>query len=125
MYICTCTYIHNYICFFTAAKMWCLARLLPLIIGDVVPEDDERWKLFLQLLTIIDYVFAPKTTSEIVAYVRVLIQYHHTKFTLLYPDCSVIPKMHYMVHIGWKGMCMRLHSVVWEYYDIITLDVAL
>ena len=86
-------YIH------TASKMWCLGRLLPLIIGDLVPEGDEKWELFLQLLTIIDYVFAPKTTSEVVAYVRLLIKYHHTKFTLLYPDCSILPKMHYMVHI--------------------------
>ena len=79
--------------------MLCLGRLLPLIIGDLVPEGDEKWELFLQLLTIIDYVFAPKTTSDIVAHVRMLINYHHTKFTLLYPECSIIPKLHYMVHI--------------------------
>ena len=60
-----------------ASKMWCLGRLLPLIIGDLVPEDDEKWELFLQL-TIIDYVFAPKTTSKVVAYVRLLmVEWEH------------------------------------------------
>ena len=100
LYVCMyLMYIVYYIHIHVASKMWCLGRLLPLIIGDLVPEGDEKWELFLQLLTIVDYVFAPKTTSEVVAYVRLLIQYHHTKFTSLYPDCSVLPKMHYMVHI--------------------------
>ena len=82
-----------------ASKMWCLGRLLPLMIGDLVSEDDETWELFLLLLTIMDYVFAPKASGDSVAYVRMLINDHHAKFRELYPECSVIPKMHYMVHI--------------------------
>ena len=88
-----------YIVIRLASKMWCMGRLLPLMIGDLVPEDDEKWKLFLLLLTIIDYVFAPRTTGNSVAYVRMLINDHHVMFTELYPECNVIPKMHYMVHI--------------------------
>ena len=83
---------------FVHTKMWCLGRLLPLIIGDLVPEGDKKWELILQVFTINDYMFAPKTTSDIVAHVR-LLKYHHTKLTLLYPECLVIPKLHYMVHI--------------------------
>ena len=79
--------------------MWCLARCLPLMIGDLVPEGNERWQLFLLLLDIVDYVFAPKTTRDIIAYVRLLINDHHREFRRLYPDCSIIPKHHYMIHI--------------------------
>ena len=57
---------------YAASRMWCLARLLPLMIGESVPEDDEKWKLFLTLLTIIDYVFAPRTDQETVSYLAVL-----------------------------------------------------
>ena len=64
--------------------MWCLGRLLPIMIGEHVPVGDHKWNLFLLLLDIIDYVFAPKTTLEIISYVAVLINDHHTEFRRLY-----------------------------------------
>ena len=79
--------------------MWCLARLLPLMIGEHVPEDDHRWGLFKMLLLIVDYVFAPNTDEDIIEYIRKLIEDHHFKFRELYPACPVTPKLHYMVHI--------------------------
>uniref|UniRef100_A0A1X7V0D9 Uncharacterized protein n=1 Tax=Amphimedon queenslandica TaxID=400682 RepID=A0A1X7V0D9_AMPQE len=50
------------------------------------------------LLEIIDYLFAPTLSREAVDCLRVLIADHHTAFRELYPDCSIICKMHYMVH---------------------------
>ena len=64
----------------TAAEMWCLARLLPLMIGEHVPEDDHRWGLFKIFLMIVDYVFAPNTEENIIEYIRKLIEDHHFKF---------------------------------------------
>ena len=79
--------------------MWCLARFLPLIIGDKVPEEDEYWMHFLKLLDIVDYVFAPLTTPDKAAYIAVLMEDFLTEFSSLYPDRSLTPKMHYMIHI--------------------------
>ena len=77
------------------------------MIANLIPEDDQRWELFLLLLTIVDYVFAPRTSLDVVAYVRVLINDHHTKFCQLYPECTITPKMHYMIHIPvWMERCM-------------------
>ena len=59
--------------------MWCLAKFLPLMIGGVVPNDDEHWQHYLQLLEIVGN------------------QYLHN-FPQIYPGKSVIPKMHYLVH---------------------------
>ena len=70
----TCMYLH------AASEMWCLARLLPLMVGDYVNEDDDKWQLFLDLLTIMDYIFAPIANMDIVSYVRVLIRDHLTRF---------------------------------------------
>ena len=78
--------------------MWCLGRFLPLIIGSQLPEDDERWCLFLTLLEIVDIIFAEVTTIDKAAYLRDLITDHHSRFVQLYPNCSVIPKMHYILH---------------------------
>lgn len=79
--------------------MWCLARNLPLMIGGLIPDDDEHWSLFCDLLEIIRIVFAPTVSHNQVAYLQVLIQNHHEMFKELFPDCPIIPKMHYMIHM--------------------------
>ena len=81
-----------------AIEMWTLARYLPVLIGSHVPTDDENWDNFIALLDITDYLVAPELTIDEAAFLKCLIQDHHTKFTNLYPDSSVIPKMHYLTH---------------------------
>lgn len=78
--------------------MWCLARLLPLMIGDKVPEEDEHWGLFLSLMSITDAVFAPVTGEGIAAYLAALVSDYLELFKELYPDKRIIPKQHFMVH---------------------------
>ena len=67
-----------------ASQMWCLLRLLPLLIGDLVPEDCELWLNYLKLLKIMDIIFAPETTNGLAGYLSELIEEHHTTFTQLY-----------------------------------------
>ena len=69
------------------------------MIGEHIPEDNERWELFKTFLMILDYVFVTNTDEDIIEYLRKLIEDHHTKFRELYPDCSITPIQHYMVHI--------------------------
>ena len=73
--------------------------MLPLLLGDLVPDDDPHWQNFLLLLTIVDMVMAPKCTTEIAAYLRELILEHHTAFVELYPEHPITPKLYYMIHI--------------------------
>jgi len=79
--------------------MWFMGRVLPLIIGDLVPDDDERWLNFSLMMDIVDLLFAPVISDDKVAYLSVLISDHHSTFVDLYPEHSVIPKMHFMVHM--------------------------
>ena len=79
--------------------MWLLGRLLPVMIGHQVPEDDERWQNLLLMLEVTDYLFAPRITLDDVGYLEHIIAEHHTQFVLLYPTHSVTPKMHYLVHM--------------------------
>ena len=44
--------------------MW----LLALLIGEYVPEEDERWILFLQLMDIVDILFSPNTSEDYAVY---------------------------------------------------------
>ena len=82
----------------TATQMWCLSRLLPLIIGMSVPEDDAHWDNFLLLLKIVDIVFSPLLSRSDAAYLVFLIDDYLQTFVELYPLCNIIPKQHYMVH---------------------------
>jgi hypothetical protein len=47
----------------SASQMWCLAGLLPLMIGTLIPEENEHWKNFLTIM--MDYIFSPTTSASI------------------------------------------------------------
>lgn len=80
--------------------MWLLARILPLLVGDYVDEEeDQHWQLYLQMMNIVDLIFCPKTSHDHAAYISTLISDHHSTFSQLYDGRSIIPKMHFMVHM--------------------------
>lgn len=79
--------------------MWLLGRILPLVIGDLIPSDSEHWGNYLLMMEIVDILFSPHVNEDNAAYLVALISDHHEKFSELYPDKSIIPKMHFMVHM--------------------------
>ena len=74
-----------------------LSHILPLVIGYYIPEDDEYWLLFLRMMEIVDLILSPNTSDDYAVYVATLINEHHQEFCRLYPDRSIIWKMHFMV----------------------------
>ena len=77
--------------------MWCLARMLPLLIGDFIPVADDCWENFLRLLKIEEIVFAQRTSTQLAAYLALLVEEYLTQFSEL-NERRMIPKQHYMVH---------------------------
>lgn len=51
-----------------AAQMWLMARIIPLIIGDLVPEGDPYWENYLTMMRITDLLFASKLHEDGVGY---------------------------------------------------------
>ena len=87
--------MHTYI----AAQMWTFAILLPLIIGDLVPEEEPHWECFLLLLQIVKHCTSSRVTSTAAsAIIAALIDQHHQNFKKCYSSTALTPKMHYMVH---------------------------
>ncbi|GBM58824.1 hypothetical protein AVEN_179363-1 [Araneus ventricosus] len=82
----------------TAARMWTLLRLLPLMCATIIPEDNLHWKLFIDLKEIIELVFAPILTVDYIAYLRIRINEHLQFFKELYPEKLIIPKQHFLIH---------------------------
>ena len=79
--------------------MWLLGRILPYMIGEHIPPTDEHWQNYLQLLQIVDLLFAPSISEDEVGYLSVLITEHHQKFISLYSNSMLLPKHHYMIHM--------------------------
>ena len=78
--------------------MWNLAINLPLIIGHKVPEDHEYWETFLLLLEIVKISTSKVLLPGFASVLKTLIADHHQMFQHCYPNASMTPKMHYMVH---------------------------
>ena len=91
--------MHASTLFFTASQMWLLGRTLPAMIGHLVPEDDEHWQNLMLLLHIVGYLLAPRLVPDEADYLQMLIDDHHSAYKTLYPDETIPPKFHYMVHM--------------------------
>ena len=94
----------------SAAQMWLLARILPFLVGDLIPRDYPQWECFLKLLQICDICTAPSVLPDTAMYLELLIEEHHTQFSVLYGKNLIIPKMHLMVH--YPGQSFRFGPLI-------------
>ena len=82
----------------SAAQTLLLYQIIPLIMGDCVPEGDEHWQCFLLLLKIFDIVFSPVVPKGYCAVLKLLIAEHHSLFKSLHSSSMITPKFHFLVH---------------------------
>lgn len=92
---------HSYVLntYVSASQMWLLGRSMPLLIGSFVPSDDDYWKNFCKFLSITQLLFSPRLRENDLAVLQESIMSHHQKFAALYPSNSVIPKLHFLIHM--------------------------
>ena len=81
-----------------ASQNWCLVRMLPLLIGDLVSVGDECFALLLKLLEIMDIVFCPEATQAHPAILKHLIIEIFEMQTALFPGLIPPNKWHHMTH---------------------------
>jgi len=67
--------------------------------GRFYPAGDAKYKNYLLMMEVTDYLLAPEINLDEVAYVKTAIEDHHRAFTTLYPTATVIPKFHYIIHM--------------------------
>ena len=78
--------------------MMTLVRLLHFVIGELVDDDDDHWSCFLLLWDICCLCTALEVTEADATQLAWLVETNLESFTSLY-SVSVIPKMHYLVHL--------------------------
>ena len=59
----------------------------------------SNWLCIRMLWNIVQICTSRKISADDVAYLRVLIEDHHKLFAKIYPEASIIPKMHYLIHV--------------------------
>ncbi|KAJ1526548.1 hypothetical protein ONE63_008135 [Megalurothrips usitatus] len=92
-------------------------KILGEMIGDLVPEDDPVWELYILLREIIDILFAPEFSAGTENLLHVLVVEHHQLYMELFL-CNLKPKFHFMLHYSslmlTLGPLVYLSSIRWE-----------
>lgn len=81
----------------SASEMICFVSFLSLMIGDLVPRNDEVWIFFLNFLQLIELLLRFQTSNETAARVKSLVREHHLDYCRLFKD-TLKPKHHHMLH---------------------------
>lgn len=83
-----------------AAQMWCLVRILPLLVGDRIPQGNIHYILLLLFFQCMDIIYAPLVSLSQTAYLKHLIAEHliAALLKMLFPESRMINKHHHMIH---------------------------
>ncbi|KAK3924331.1 Zinc finger protein 653 [Frankliniella fusca] len=82
----------------SASQMLRLATLLPIFMASK-PEIEDRLSNFSLLLRITYGLLCYELTDAEIEKLKRMIQSHHEKFMVDYPDFDITPKFHYMIHL--------------------------
>lgn len=80
----------------SASEMACFVRYLGIMVGDLIPRENEAWGLYLKLRQIVDIVTAPRLLRSDAYCLKDLIHEHHALYIKLYGHLT--PKFHNMTH---------------------------
>lgn len=81
-----------------ASEKWCLFRLLPQIIGHLVPVGNKVWGMYLLCREIADYIMAPVVRKSWMPYLSNLIAEFLELVSDYTEEYGFLCKLHYIVH---------------------------
>ena len=82
----------------TACQAWTLLRYLPILLGDLVPENCAEWMVLTDLCGIVESIFAWKFTRGDLEFIADKITEWLCRLKQCYPTFRLKPKFHFMVH---------------------------
>lgn len=75
-----------------------LLRLLPFMIGNVVPEEDASWTVLMDLKEVVELMLCPRFDEETIQYLQSKIDEHRKVLQDIFPEFRLLPKHHYVEH---------------------------
>ncbi len=76
-----------------------LAYVLPLVLGENLDTDDPHYRHFLGMIQVVVFAFSPFADDACASKLEQLLHSYCTQFKHLYPNSTIKPKMHYMLHL--------------------------
>jgi hypothetical protein len=76
----------------------CLVTILPFLVGADVPEDNDMWRLYLQLRELVDLIFADSYSVGVSVYLKCKVEDHNSLFRKVFPEKNMLPKHHLLLH---------------------------
>ncbi len=83
-----------------AGRTWCLLRMLPLMIGEWIPENNVYHQFLCDLVDIVEMAFSFSLSTPLISLLQTKIQDHLQEFLVLFPNKSLLPKHHFLLHYG-------------------------
>ena len=93
----------------TFSQCWTLLRVLPFMIGPLVPHGQVAWLLVVDLLALAQLQCAPRLNEELLGRMQLLVEKWLKDFRHVFPDFRLTPKFHYMLH--YQHWAMKLGSL--------------
>ena len=84
---------------FKADECRTFLRLFPFIVGPMVDLENQYYKFILELIELVNLIFAPVITTLGIEDLKAKIDFHLTQFKVLFPEMNLLPKHHYLIHI--------------------------
>lgn len=81
----------------SAREMWTFVSFFGLMVGDLIPEDNEVWQFYLKLVELIDLVTSTSFSEDEVNHFTIVVFEHNEMFIKLFKQ-TLKPKHHFLVH---------------------------
>ena len=85
----------------TACEMWNLIRLLPLMIGEKVDENDEVWKCYIKFVILVERLSASSFSDSDLIVLDLLTDEFFLSYLESFPDVNLKPKAHFLRHYSY------------------------
>lgn len=102
---------------------WTLLRLLPLLIGDVIPENDDAWSVILEFKDIVELLVSSTFTDASLCYLDTKISEHSRLLQSVFPDLQLKPKHHFLEHYPHLIRCILIRRWISGHF-VLKLSIA-
>lgn len=101
----------------SSGQMLVLLKIMPFLLNSI--EKNECFQFVLDLVEIVQVLFAPVLSVESVLRLKKMIEQHLKQFKQLFPTNNITPEQHYLLHLPAqilslgpliRHMCMRFES---------------
>lgn len=93
----TMTHLKNKHLKMSAREMMTFVTYFPLMIGDLIPTDDDVWLFVMTLVQILDKILAFRVTDFSISSLKAIIETHNNQFMNLFKE-NLKPKYHILTH---------------------------